>query len=153
MDIVQAIQMSTTWGVRDILVRVFDANGALVYQSTSLENRIQTRPPDVEPGQITFRTVSGTDDENVRLAATAIDVQNHRYVLELVQPVTMGERSLARFGRMLMLVIPLALVAGQSRRLLAERASAGACHADHRRRTPHQRHESVCSPGSAARTR
>ena len=30
--------------------------------------------------------------------------------LELVQPVTVGERSLARFGRMLMLVIPLALV-------------------------------------------
>ena len=110
MDIVQAIQRSTTWGVRDILVRVFDANGALVYQSTSLQDRTMTRPPDVEPGQITFRTVSGAGDENVRVAAKAVDVQNHRYMLELVQPVTMGERSLARFGRMLMLVIPLALV-------------------------------------------
>ncbi len=110
MDIVQAIQRSTTWGVRDILVRVFDANGALVYQSTSLQDRTMTRPPDVELGQITFRTVSGADDENVRVAARAVDVQNHRYMLELVQPVTMGERSLARFGRMLMLVIPLALI-------------------------------------------
>ena len=54
--------------------------------------------------------MSGNQDEDVRLAATAIDIQNHRYVVELVQPVTMGERSLARFGRMLMLVIPLALV-------------------------------------------
>ena len=110
LDIVKAIQMSTTWGVRDILVRVFDANGALVYQSTSLENRISTGPPDVEPGHMTFRTVSGTDDENLRLAATAIDIQDHRYAAELVQPVTVGERSLSRFGRMLMLVIPLALV-------------------------------------------
>ena len=74
----------------------------------------------------------GDQDENVRLAATAIDIQDHRYVAELVQPVTMGERSLARFGRMLMLVIPLALVAGHSRRLLAQRASARAGHADHR---------------------
>jgi hypothetical protein len=97
-------------GVRDIFLRVFDANGALVYQSTSLQDRITTRPPDVELGQIAFRTVSGADDENVRVAATAIDVQNHRYMLELVQAVTVGERSLARFGRMLMLVVPLALV-------------------------------------------
>ena len=65
-DILQAIQMSSTSGGRDLRVRVFDANGALVYQSTSLEDRIKTRPPDVEPGHITFRTVSGTDDENVR---------------------------------------------------------------------------------------
>ena len=110
MDIVQAIQMSTTWGVRDLLVRVFDANGTMVYQSPSLAHQLSTGPPDVEPGRITFRTVSGNQDEDVRLAATAIDIQDHRYVVELVQPVTMGERSLARFGRMLMLVIPLALV-------------------------------------------
>ena len=110
LDVVQAIQMSTTWGVRDILVRVFDAKGAPVYQSTSLENRLTTGPPVVEPGRLTFRTVSGTDDENLRLAATAIDIQGRRYAVELVQPVTVGERSLARFGRMLMLVIPLALV-------------------------------------------
>ena len=110
MDIVQAIQMSTTWGVRDLLVRVFDANGTMVYQSPSLAHQLSTGPPDVEPGRITFRTVSGNQDEDVRLAATAMDIQDHRYVVELVQPVTMGERSLARFGRMLMLVIPLALV-------------------------------------------
>jgi two-component system, OmpR family, heavy metal sensor histidine kinase CusS len=110
MDIVQAIQMSTTWGVRDLLVRVFDANGTMVYQSPSLAHQLSTGPPDVEPGRITFRTVSGKQDEDVRLAATAMDIQDHRYVVELVQPVTMGERSLARFGRMLMLVIPLALV-------------------------------------------
>ena len=102
--------MSSTSGGRDLRVRVFDANGALVYQSTSLQNQIKTRPPDVEPGHLTFRTVSGTDDENVRLAATAIDIRNHRYVAELVQPLTVGERSLARFGRMLVLVIPLALL-------------------------------------------
>jgi two-component system, OmpR family, heavy metal sensor histidine kinase CusS len=110
MDIVQAIQMSTTWGVRDLLVRVFDANGTMVYQSPSLAHQLRTGPPDVESGRITFRTVSGSQDEDVRLAATAIDIHDHRYVVELVQPVTMGERSLARFGRMLMLVIPLALV-------------------------------------------
>lgn len=109
-DIVKAIQMSTTWGVRDLLVRVFDANGTLVYQSASLEDRFWAPLPQVEPGRLTFRTASGRDDENLRLAATAIDVRDHRYVAELVQPVTMGERSLARFGRMLMLVIPLALV-------------------------------------------
>ena len=110
MDIVQAIQMSTTWGVRDLLVRVFDASGNRVYQSPSLEHQLSTGPPAVELGRITFRTVSGNQDEDVRLAATAIDIQNHRYVVELAQPVTMGERSLARFGKMLMLVIPLALV-------------------------------------------
>lgn len=110
LDIVKAIQMSTTWGVRDILVRVFDAKGALVYQSTSLENRITSGPPVVEAGHLTFRTVTGTDAENLRLAATAIDIEDHRYAVELVQPVTVGERSLSRFGRMLMLVIPLALV-------------------------------------------
>ena len=110
MDIVQAIQMSTTWGVRDLLVRVFDANGTMIYQSPSLAHQLSAGPPAVEPGRITFRTVSGNQDEDVRLAATAIDIQDHRYVVELVQPVTMGERSLARFGRMLMLVIPLALV-------------------------------------------
>ena len=110
MDIVQAIQMSTTWGVRDLLVRVFDASGATIYQSPSLEHQLSAAPPAVEPGRITFRTVSGNQDEDVRLAATAIEVQNHRYVVELVQPVTIGERSLTRFGRMLMLVIPLALV-------------------------------------------
>ena len=110
MDIVQAIQMSTTWGVRDLLVRVFDANGTMVYQSPSLAHQLSTEPPDVESGRITFRTVSGNQDENVRLAATAIDIQGRRHVVELVQPVTMGERSLVRFGRMLMLVIPLALV-------------------------------------------
>jgi heavy metal sensor kinase len=109
-DVVRAFQMSTTWGVRDLLVRVFDSNGALVYQSTSLEHRLITPPPNVEPGQITFRTVSVDGDDNLRLAATAIDIQNHRYVAELVQPVTVGERSLARFGRMLVLVIPLGLV-------------------------------------------
>jgi len=110
MDIVQAIQMSTTWGVRDLLVRVFDVGGNRVYQSPSLEHQLSTGPPSVELGRITFRTVSGNQDEDVRLAATAIDIQNHRYVVELVQPVTMGERSLTRFGKMLMLVIPLALV-------------------------------------------
>jgi heavy metal sensor kinase len=110
MDIVQAIQMSTTWGVRDLLVRVFDASGATIYQSPSLEHQLSAAPPAVEPGRITFRTVSGNQDEDVRLAATAIEVQNRRYVVELVQPVTIGERSLTRFGRMLMLVIPLALV-------------------------------------------
>jgi heavy metal sensor kinase len=110
MDIVQAIQMSTTWGVRDLLVRVFDDSGTRIYQSPSLENQLSAGPPAAEPGRITFRTVSGHQDEDVRLAATAIDVQNRRYVLELVQPVTIGERSLSRFGRMLMLVIPLALV-------------------------------------------
>ena len=110
MDIVQAIQMSTTWGVRDLLVRVFDASGATIYQSPSLEHQLDAGPPAVEPGRITFRTVSGSQDEDVRLAATAIDIQNHRYVVELVQPVTIGERSLTRFGRMLMLVIPLALL-------------------------------------------
>ncbi len=109
-DILKAIQMSSTSGDRDLRVRVFDANGALVYQSTSRESEIQTRPPDVEPGHVTFRTVSGIDDENVRLAATAIDIRNHRYVAELAQPLTVGERSLARFGRMLVLVIPLALL-------------------------------------------
>jgi heavy metal sensor kinase len=110
MDIVQAIQMSTTWGVRDLLVRVFDASGTMVYQSPNLEHQLTAGPPEVEPGRITFRTVSGAQDEDVRLAATAIDIQNHRYIAELVQPVTIGERSLARFGRMLMLVIPLALL-------------------------------------------
>ena len=109
-DILKAIQMSSTSGGRDLGVRVFDANGALVYQSPSLENQIKTRPPDVEPGHLTFRTVSGTDDENVRLAATAINIQDHRYVAELFQPLTVGERSLARFGRMLVLVIPLGLL-------------------------------------------
>jgi hypothetical protein len=47
-DILKAIQMSSTSGGRDLRVRVFDANGVLVYQSTSLENEIQTRPPDVD---------------------------------------------------------------------------------------------------------
>jgi heavy metal sensor kinase len=109
-EIVEAIQMSTTWGVRDLLVRVFDTSGAIVYQSPSLEHQLSAGAPDAEPGRITFRTVSGTQDEDMRLAATAIDLQDRRYVVELVQPVTLGERSLARFGRMLMLVIPLALV-------------------------------------------
>jgi signal transduction histidine kinase len=109
-DIVEAIQMSTTWGVRDLLVRVFDTSGARIYQSPSLENQLSAGPPAVEPGRITFRTASGNRDEDVRLAATAIDIQNHRYVVELVQPLTIGERSLARFGKMLTLVIPLALV-------------------------------------------
>jgi heavy metal sensor kinase len=110
MDIVQAVQGSTTWGVRDILLRVFDANGVLMYQSTSLRERAMPQPPDVEPGRTAFRTESGNDDQNVRVAATAMDVQGLRYVVELVQPVTMGERSLARFGRMLVLVIPIALL-------------------------------------------
>jgi signal transduction histidine kinase len=109
-DIVEAIQMSTTWGVRDLLVRVFDTSGARIYQSPSLDNQLSAGPPAVEPGRITFRTASGNQDEDVRLAATAIDIQNHRYVVELVQPLTIGERSLARFGKMLTLVIPLALV-------------------------------------------
>ena len=91
-------------------MRVFDASGTRIYQSPSLEHQLSTGPPAVEPGRITFRTVSGNQDEDVRLAATAIEIQNHRYVVELVQPVTIGERSLTRFGRMLMLVIPLALV-------------------------------------------
>ena len=110
MDIVQAIQMSTTWGVRDLLVRVFDAGGTTIYQSPSLAGQLSAGPPDVAPGRITFRTASGVQDEDVRLAATAIDIHDRRYAVELVQPVTMGERSLARFGRMLVLVIPLALV-------------------------------------------
>jgi heavy metal sensor kinase len=110
MNIVQAIQMSTTWGVRDLLVRVFDATGARVYQSPSLEDQLTAAPPIVEPGRITFRTVRGKEDEDMRLAAAVIDIENQRYVAELVQPVTIGERSLARFGRMLMFVIPLALV-------------------------------------------
>ena len=109
MDVVPAIQMSTTWGVRDLLVRAFDAGGTMIYQSPSLENQLSAGPPAAEPGRITFRTVSGKQDEDMRLAASIIEVQNHRYVVELVQPVTIGERSLARFGRMLMLVIPLAL--------------------------------------------
>jgi signal transduction histidine kinase len=39
-----------------------------------------------------------------------MEIQGRRYVVELVQPVTVGERSLARFGRMLMLGIPVALL-------------------------------------------
>jgi signal transduction histidine kinase len=109
-DIVRAIQMSTKWGVRDVFVRVFDAQGAVVYQSPSLEDGFEASPPHVEPGRLTFRTVPGEHDGHVRLAAAAADIQNQRYVVELVQPVTVGERSLARFGRMLMLGIPLALV-------------------------------------------
>jgi heavy metal sensor kinase len=110
LDIVHAIQMSTMWGVRDVLVRVFDAKGAVVFQSPSLDNRLKASPPDVEPGRLTFRTVPADQEGHVRLAAAAMDIHEQRYVVELVQPVTVGERSLARFGRMLMLGIPLALV-------------------------------------------
>jgi signal transduction histidine kinase len=109
-DIVRAIQMSTKWGLRDLLVRVFDAQDAVVYQSPSLEDGFNASPPHVEPGRLTFRTVPGDQEGHVRLAAAAVDIQDHRYVVELVQAVTVGERSLARFGRMLMLGIPLALV-------------------------------------------
>ena len=109
-DIVRAIQMSTKWGLRDLLVRVFDAQDAVVYQSPSLENGFKASPPHVEPGRLTFRTVPGDQDGHVRLAAAAVDLQDQRYVVELVQAVTVGERSLARFGRMLVLGIPLALV-------------------------------------------
>jgi two-component system, OmpR family, heavy metal sensor histidine kinase CusS len=109
-DIVRAIQMSTKWGLRDLLVRVFDAQDAVVYQSPSLEDGFKASPPLVEPGRLTFRTVPGDQDGHVRLAAAAVDLQDHRYVVELVQAVTVGERSLARFGRMLVLGIPLALV-------------------------------------------
>jgi signal transduction histidine kinase len=109
-DIVRAIQMSTKWGLRDLLVRVFDAQEAVVFQSPSLEGGFNASPPKVEPGRLTFRTVPGDQEDHVRLAAAAVDIQDHRYVVELVQAVTVGERSLARFGRMLMLGIPLALV-------------------------------------------
>jgi heavy metal sensor kinase len=109
-DILRAIQMSSTSGGRDLRVRVFDANRALVYQSTSLEKESQAQPPDVESGSVTFRTVLGIDDENLRSAATAFNIGRHRYVAEVLQPLTVGERSLARFGRMLALVLPLALL-------------------------------------------
>jgi signal transduction histidine kinase len=109
-DIVAAMQMSTTWGVRDLLVRVFDAQNAIVFQSPSLENRFKASPPDVQGGRLTFRTVPGDQEEHVRLAAAAMEIQGRRYVVELVQPVTVGERSLARFGRMLMFGIPVALL-------------------------------------------
>ena len=134
-------------------MRVFDASGATIYQSPSLEHQLSAAPPAVEPGRITFRTVSGNHDEDVRLAATAIEVQNRRYVVELVQPVTIGERSLTRFGRMLMLVIPLGTGAGQPRRLLAQRTSARAGHANHQRRATHQCHEPVPPVGGAAGAR
>ncbi len=109
-DIVRASQMSTKWGLRDLLVRVFDAQDAVVYQTPSLADGFKASPPKVEPGRLTFRTVPGDHEDHVRLAAAAVDIQGRRYVVELVQAVTVGERSLARFGRMLMLGIPVALV-------------------------------------------
>lgn len=107
---VSAIRAATSVGLQDTLVRVFDPAGALIFQSTSLEGHLAVAPPVLEDGRLTFRTAYGVQGERVRLAAAPLDVEQGRYTVELVQPLTVGERSLERFGRLLALAIPVALI-------------------------------------------
>src|SRR5579862_5435660 len=58
-DIVQVLESSTIVGLRDTLVRVFDANGSLVYQSPGLAGWLRVQPPQVDDGRLVFRTALG----------------------------------------------------------------------------------------------
>ena len=65
--------------------------------------------PPVRGQELLFRTAHGDQDFGIRLAARTATFLGQRYVVELVEPLALAEGSLARFERILLVAIPLAL--------------------------------------------
>jgi heavy metal sensor kinase len=112
-DVLKALRAGgVAFALRNILIRLYDEQGALVYETDSLAfHHLWVSTPEGANAWAKFRTSSGNDGWRARLAYVELPVPaaNRRYTIEVAEPLTVVDGSLTRLAGILALLVPITL--------------------------------------------
>lgn len=109
-DPVKALKAGgVAFALRDILIRLYDEQGALVYESESLAARHLALAAPGADSMTWFRTGTGEADWRARLAYSDLPVGARHFTIEVAEPLAVVEGSLQRLAVVLALAVPLTL--------------------------------------------
>jgi heavy metal sensor kinase len=110
-DVVKALHAGgVAFALRDILIRLYDERGALIYETDSLAARhLALDAPQGASMWAKARTGSGDAGWRARLAYGELPVADRRFTIEVAEPLAVADVSLQRLAELLVVIVPITL--------------------------------------------